>query len=82
MLGLADAPAAFDHYAVRVPFVVMSPFSKPQFVSHRVSDHTSILAFIERRFGLAPLTQRDAKANALLDYRLTSRARSGTRSVL
>jgi phospholipase C len=68
MLGPADTPAAFDHYGVRVPFVVMSPFSKPHFVSHRVSDHTSILAFIERRFGLAPLTQRDAKANALLDY--------------
>jgi phospholipase C len=68
MLGPADTPAAFDHYGVRVPFVVMSPFSKPHFVSHRVSDHTSILAFIERRFGLDPLTQRDAKANALLDY--------------
>ena len=67
-LGPGDAPAAFDHYGVRVPFVVASPFSKPHFVSHRVSDHTSILALIERRFGLAPLTQRDAKANPLLEY--------------
>jgi phospholipase C len=47
---------------------VVSPFSKPHFVSHRVSDHTSVLAFIEHRFGLQPLTQRDAKANALLEY--------------
>jgi phospholipase C len=68
ILGPADVPAAFDHYGVRVPFVVASPFSKPHFVSHRVSDHTSIPALIERRFGLQPLTQRDAKANALLEY--------------
>ena len=51
-----------------MPFVVASPFSKKHFVSHRVSDHTSILALIERCFGLQPLTQRDAKANALLEY--------------
>jgi phospholipase C len=68
ILGPGDVPAAFDHYGVRVPFVVASPFSKHHFVSHRVSDHTSILALIERRFGLPPLTQRDAKANALLEY--------------
>jgi phospholipase C len=68
MLGPTDVQAAFDHYGVRVPFVVASPFSKQHFVSHRVSDHTSILALIERRFGLQPLTPRDAKANALLEY--------------
>jgi phospholipase C len=68
ILGPGDVPAAFDHYGVRVPFVVVSPFAKPHFVSHRVSDHTSIPAFIERRFNLLPLTQRDAKANTLLEY--------------
>ncbi len=68
MLGPTDVQAAFDQYGVRVPFVVASPFSKQHFVSHRVSDHTSILALIERRFGLQPLTQRDAKANPLLEY--------------
>jgi phospholipase C len=68
ILGPGDVPAAFDQYGVRVPFVVASPFSKPHFVSHRVSDHTSIPAFIERRFNLPPLTQRDAKANTLLEY--------------
>jgi len=68
MLGAADVPAAFDHYGVRVPFVVVSPFSKPHFVSHRVSDHSSIPALIEHRFNLPPLTQRDAKANPLLEY--------------
>jgi phospholipase C len=68
MLGAGDVPAAFDRYGVRVPFVVASPFSKPHFVSHRVSDHTSILRFIERRFHLPSLTRRDAKGNALLEY--------------
>ena len=68
MLGPLDVPAGFDHYGVRVPFVVASPFSKAHFVSHRVSDHTSILAMVEHRFGLPPLTQRDAKADALLEY--------------
>jgi phospholipase C len=68
ILGANDVPAAFDHYGVRVPLIVASPFSKGNFVSHRVSDHASIPAFIERRFNLAPLTQRDAKANALLEY--------------
>jgi phospholipase C len=29
-------------------------------VDHRVSDHTSILTLIEWRWGLAPLTARDA----------------------
>jgi phospholipase C len=30
--------------------MAVSPFSKPHYVSHRVGDHTSILAFIEKRF--------------------------------
>jgi phospholipase C len=42
--------ASFDQLGVRVPFLAVSPFSKPQYVSHTVGDHTSILAFIEKRF--------------------------------
>ncbi len=42
--------AAFDQLGVRVPFMAVSPFSKPHYVSHTVGDHTSILAFIEKRF--------------------------------
>jgi hypothetical protein len=42
--------AAFDQLGVRVPFMAVSPFSKPHYVSHSVGDHTSILAFIEKRF--------------------------------
>jgi phospholipase C len=68
MLGATDTRVAFDRYGVRVPFLAISPFSKPHFVSHRVSDHTSILRLIEQRFQLQPLTRRDAQANNLLEY--------------
>lgn len=49
---------AFTGY--RVPFVVVSPFAKKNFVSHQVRDHTAILKLIESRFGVAALTKRDA----------------------
>jgi phospholipase C len=68
LLGPGDVPAGFDRYGVRVPTLVVSPFSKPHFVSHVVSDHTSILSLIEHRFQLPPLTRRDAHANPLLEY--------------
>jgi phospholipase C len=44
----------------RVGTIVVSPFSRKNFVSHTVMDHTAILKFIETRFGLSSLTQRDA----------------------
>ena len=68
MLGPGDVNATFDRYGVRVPAVVVSPFAKRHFVSHRVHDHTSIPRFIERRFGLPALTQRDAHANPMLEF--------------
>ena len=42
--------ANFDQLGFRVPFVAVSPFSRPHYVSHEVADHTSMLAFIEKRF--------------------------------
>jgi phospholipase C len=68
ILPTNGAPYAFDTYGIRVPAVVVSPYSVPHFVSHVVNDHTSILAFIELRFGLAPLTARDAAANPMLEF--------------
>jgi phospholipase C len=67
--------ATFDQLGVRVPFLAVSPFSKPHYVSHTIGDHTSILAFIEKRFlpdASAPatnlhLTLRDQHANTLED---------------
>jgi phospholipase C len=63
-----DAPGGFDVSGFRVPIVVMSPFSKPHFVSHTVRDHTAVLKFIEERFGLAPLTRRDAASPSMWEF--------------
>jgi phospholipase C len=66
--------ASFNQLGFRVPFLAISPFSKPHYVSHTVGDHTSLLALIEKRF-LSPdggtssphLTARDQHADTLED---------------
>ena len=63
-----DVPGGFDQYGIRVPVAVVSPYSRPHYLSHKVYDHTSILRFIEVRFGLPNLTQRDLAANPMLDF--------------
>ncbi|MDQ1361795.1 MAG: phospholipase [Acidimicrobiaceae bacterium] len=50
----------------RVPTVVVSPWAKPNFVSHAVYDHTSILRTIEAKWNLPALSNRDANANTML----------------
>ena len=50
----------FTYTGYRVPLVVVSPFSKSNFVSHQTRDYTAILKLIETRFGLNNLTARDA----------------------
>ena len=66
MLQLGDTPGAFDRYGFRVPMAVISPYAKAHYVSHTTYDHTSILAFLEYRFGMPALTQRDAHADPML----------------
>jgi phospholipase C len=63
-----DPPGDFNRYGFRVPTVVISPFSKPHYVSHQMTDSTSWLAFVETRFKLTPLTARDAAASNMLDF--------------
>jgi phospholipase C len=46
----------------RTPCLVVSPFARREFVSHRILDHTSVLKMIEWRWGLQPLTVRDETA--------------------
>jgi len=60
-------PGAFNTTGFRVPFIVVSPYARAHFVSHTVYDHTSILRFIEARFGLPALTARDANAATPMD---------------
>jgi hypothetical protein len=50
---------------VRVPAIIISPFAKRGVVDHTEYDTTSILATIEKRFNLAPLSTRDALVNSL-----------------
>ena len=45
-----DECASFDQLGIRVPFLAVSPFAKSPYVSHTLGDHTSILAFVEKRF--------------------------------
>jgi phospholipase C len=68
----AAAPNDVDHDIVggktllgfRVPVVIASPFTRGDALDPRVNslvfDHTSVLKLIEWRWGLAPLTARDA----------------------
>lgn len=62
-----DVAGGFDQLGVRVPMMVISPYSKPGYVSHTVFDHTSILRFVQARFGLPAMTRRDAHAVPPLD---------------
>jgi phospholipase C len=57
----------FDRLGFRVPLIAVSPYVKRHFVSHEVHSHTSILRFIEAKFGLPALTNRDANSDALFD---------------
>jgi phospholipase C len=50
----------FVYTGFRVPNIVISPFSKAHYVDHTPIDTTAVLRFMEIRFGLHPLTKRDA----------------------
>jgi phospholipase C len=42
----------------RIPMIVVSPFSRGGNISHTYTDHVSILKFIEKNWGLHPITNR------------------------
>lgn len=51
----------------RAPLLLISPFSKPGHVTHTLLESASVLKFIEERWGLPSLGQRDLIANDLSD---------------
>jgi phospholipase C len=57
----------YKQYGVRVPFVLVSPWARPDYVSHHVFDHTSVCALAEYKWNLPAMTRRDANANVMLD---------------
>ena len=68
MTSSTDVQAEFNVTGVRVPTVVVSPYSKPNGVSNVPHDHASIIATIAAKWNLPALTYRDAQANTLFDY--------------
>jgi phospholipase C len=62
-----DPPGGFDRYGFRVPAGVVCPYSKKDYVSHTVYDHTSVLKTVEEKWNLPALTNRDANANSMFD---------------
>jgi phospholipase C len=61
------APPVIDRWGpgTRIPAIIISPFAKKGYVDHTQYETVSILAFIEKRWGLKPLTDRDKNANPL-----------------
>jgi phospholipase C len=67
-----DEPGGYNLYGIRVPTVVISPYSRKHAVTNVVHDHTSVLATIEQQWNLPALTYRDANAATLMDFLDTS----------
>ena len=73
-----DYGGFFDHVApppvdglglsIRVPLIVISPYARENAVIHQRGDFTSLLAFVEWRFGLGCLTSRDCNATLPFAY--------------
>jgi len=61
-------PPTVDAYGLgfRAPALLVSPYARRGHVDSVVRDFTSGLKFIERNWGVAPLAERDRRANDLL----------------
>jgi phospholipase C len=51
-------PVDFFGDGTRIPLLIVSPYSTGGIVNHSYGDHVSIIKFIERNWGLSPLTAR------------------------
>jgi phospholipase C len=62
-------PQIFNSYelGLRVPLIVISPYARSGFVSHKQHEFGSILKFVEERFSLGSLGYTDARADDLGD---------------
>lgn len=54
-------------YGSRVPCIVVGPYAKANHVSHELSSHVSLVAFIERLWKLPPSPNSDAKRRTTAD---------------
>jgi phospholipase C len=72
-----DSGGFYDHLAPpkedifglgpRVPLLIISPYARAGYISHTQYEASSVLRFIEERFGLPSLNGRDLTANDLSD---------------
>jgi phospholipase C len=62
-------PPQIDKYGLgfRMPSLIISPYAKPGYIDHTQYQFESMLRFIEWRFGLPPLTDRDLHSSNLLN---------------
>ncbi|MBV9233944.1 MAG: hypothetical protein JO030_07875 [Candidatus Eremiobacteraeota bacterium] len=62
-------PPQYDPYELgfRVPLIVISPYAKRAFVSHKRHEFGSILKFVEKTFGLRSLGTTDKRSDDLAD---------------
>ncbi len=62
-------PPTVDNFGFgpRVPLLIISPHARQGYVSHTLYEFSSLLKFVETRYGLQPLTARDREANTMLD---------------
>jgi phospholipase C len=62
-------PPFYNHYELgfRVPLVVVSPYAKRGYVSHKVHEFGSILKFAEKTFDLGSMQTTDVRSDNLYD---------------
>jgi len=51
-------PVDFFGDGTRIPLITVSPYSSGGHISHNYADHVSILKFVEKNWGLPPITYR------------------------
>jgi phospholipase C len=63
-----DTPGDFSYTGFRLPMMVISPYTKPHYVSNTEMDLTAILKLIEERWDLPSLTRRDAAQPSMTEF--------------
>jgi phospholipase C len=73
------APIDFFGDGTRIPLITVSPYATGGHVSHDYADHVSILKFVEKNWGLPPITKRsrDNLPNPIASERLPWVPRNG-----
>jgi phospholipase C len=54
-------------FGPRVPLLIISPWVKPGYITHTTLEFSSVMKFVEERFDLPALTERDQGANDFID---------------